>query len=92
MFTEEKYKILESCILLNEENNNEILEKVYILLIDSKSFISPIKKITKAPYSHASISFDKSMEELYSFNFKMKGMLKENLKLLTLQNLDFPFM
>ncbi|WP_407268555.1 hypothetical protein [Radiobacillus sp. PE A8.2] len=44
---------------------------VYILLTDTGTlFTSLIKKYTKAPYNHASISFDRELNELYSFGRK----------------------
>src|SRR3954463_3084448 len=44
---------------------------VYILLTDTGTlFTKSIKKYTKAPYNHASISFDAELTELYSFGRK----------------------
>ena len=44
---------------------------VYILLTDTGTlFTKTIKKYTKAPYNHASISFDAELTELYSFGRK----------------------
>ena len=44
---------------------------VYILLTDTGTlFTKSIKKYTKAPYNHASISFDRELTELYSFGRK----------------------
>ncbi|MFD1739191.1 hypothetical protein ACFSCX_22160 [Bacillus salitolerans] len=44
---------------------------VYILLTDTGTlFTRSIKQYTKAPYNHASISFDKELSELYSFGRK----------------------
>jgi hypothetical protein len=44
---------------------------VYILLTDTGTlFTKSIKKYTKAPYNHASISFDLELNELYSFGRK----------------------
>lgn len=52
---------------------------VYILIIDSKSrFSKVIKGITKDPYNHSSISFDKSLTSMYSFN--VGGFIDESLK------------
>ena len=46
-------------------------KKVYILLTDTGTlFTKSIKTYTKAPYNHASISFDVGLEELYSFGRK----------------------
>lgn len=44
---------------------------VYILLTDTGTlFTKSIKKYTKAPYNHASIAFDKELNEMYSFGRK----------------------
>ncbi|WP_335871748.1 hypothetical protein [Bacillus sp. 2205SS5-2] len=46
-------------------------KKIYILLTDTGTFFTKsIKKYTKAPYNHASISFDSDLIELYSFGRK----------------------
>lgn len=46
---------------------------VYVLLTHSGTVLSnAIKFVTKEPYSHASISFDESLEEMYSFGRKYK--------------------
>lgn len=46
------------------ENN----EKIYILLMRSRTFISKIiGKVTKGTYTHSSLSFDKECTEMYSF-------------------------
>ena len=49
---------------------------VFIVLTKGKTPIisSSIQKVTKSEYSHASISFDHNLKELYSYNFR-----KENL-------------
>lgn len=44
---------------------------VYILLTDTGTlFTKSIKKYTKAPYNHASISFNAELTEMYSFGRK----------------------
>ncbi|HZH61434.1 MAG TPA: hypothetical protein VEY70_18070 [Metabacillus sp.] len=44
---------------------------IYILLTDTGTlFTKSIKKYTKAPYNHASISFDAHLSEMYSFGRK----------------------
>ena len=44
---------------------------VYILLTDTGTlFTKSIKKYTKAPYNHASISFDPELNDMYSFGRK----------------------
>ncbi|MBD8069559.1 hypothetical protein [Bacillus sp. PS06] len=46
-------------------------KSVYIMLTDTGTlFTKSIKKYTKAPYNHASISFDPELNELYSFGRK----------------------
>ncbi len=46
-------------------------QSVYIMLTDTGTlFTKSIKKYTKAPYNHASISFDRNLQELYSFGRK----------------------
>ncbi|PWU67594.1 MULTISPECIES: hypothetical protein [Gracilibacillus] len=44
---------------------------IYIMLSDTGTlFTSVIKKYTRAPYNHASISFDSELKEMYSFGRK----------------------
>ena len=44
---------------------------VYIVLSDTGTlFTTLIKKYTKAPYNHASLSFDPELKEMYSFGRK----------------------
>lgn len=51
---------------MNEENSY-----VYILLTDTGTlFTTLIKRYTKAPYNHASISFNKELTDMYSFGRK----------------------
>ncbi|WP_186578792.1 hypothetical protein [Aquibacillus kalidii] len=46
-------------------------QSVFIMLSDTGSlFTNLIKKYTKAPYNHASISFDPELKEMYSFGRK----------------------
>ena len=46
---------------------------VYVLLTHTGTFLSnAIKMVTKKAYSHASISFDETLEEMYSFGRKYK--------------------
>ncbi|RSK26191.1 hypothetical protein EJF36_04580 [Bacillus sp. HMF5848] len=58
---------------------------IYIMLTDTGTlFTRSIKKYTKAPYNHASISFDRELKELYSFGRKQShnplyaGFVKED--------------
>lgn len=54
------------------------LYPVYIVLYGQKSFVSKsIQKFTNAPYSHASISFDTSMQNIFSFG-RLKIQTEEN--------------
>lgn len=44
------------------------MKEVYILLTDTGSLLTRlIKRFTHSPYNHVSISFDRDLEELYSF-------------------------
>ncbi|GAE94231.1 hypothetical protein JCM21714_3371 [Gracilibacillus boraciitolerans JCM 21714] len=46
-------------------------EYVYIMLSDTGTlFTNVIKTYTKAPYNHASLSFDSELKEMYSFGRK----------------------
>lgn len=48
--------------------NGKQLYPVYIVLYAQNSIVSKsIRRVTKAPYSHASISFDTSMTNIFSF-------------------------
>lgn len=61
-----------------EDLQNEV-GSVYILIIDSGSRMAKtIKSVTKHPYNHSSIAFDKSLKEMYSFN--TGGFIVEDLK------------
>ncbi len=60
---------------------------VYILLTNTGTlFTKSIQSYTKAPYNHASISFDRELTELYSFGRKHPnnplngGFVKEDIK------------
>ncbi len=66
---------------MNEE------QSVFILLTNTGTlFTRMIQLYTKAPYNHASISFDRELHELYSFGRKHPsnplngGFVKENIK------------
>ncbi|WP_345239515.1 hypothetical protein [Pontibacillus salipaludis] len=63
------------------------LNYVYIMLSDTGTvFTSLIKKYTKAPYNHASLSFDSYLKDMYSFGRKNPnnplngGFVKEDIK------------
>lgn len=46
----------------------DIMYPIYIILYAQNSFVSKsIRKATNTPYSHASISFDTSMQNIFSF-------------------------
>jgi hypothetical protein len=84
------YRLLESCLLLNE--NKPVSKEVeylpvYVLLTHTGTVLSnAIKKVTKNPYSHSSISFDSSLRSMYSFGRKYKNnpligvFVKENIR------------
>lgn len=66
---------------------------VYILLTDTGTlFTRSIKKYTKAPYNHVSLSFDSDLMELYSFGRKKPsnplngGFVKEDVEFGTYRN------
>lgn len=47
------------------------MNDVYILLTDTGSILTRlIKRVTKSPYNHVSISFDEDLESVYSFGRK----------------------
>jgi len=57
--------------LLEANTNNEKMYPYYIFLTHSGTALANgIKKITKVPYSHASITFDLSLKNMYSFGRK----------------------
>lgn len=62
--------------VVEEAVSKKTHKPVFIVLTKGKTPIisSSIQKVTKSEYSHASISFDHSLKELYSYNFR-----KENL-------------
>lgn len=74
--------------VVEEAVSKKTHKPVFIILTKGKTPIisSGIQKVTKSEYSHASISFDSDLKELYSYNFR-----KENLgfvmeKLETIKN------
>lgn len=72
---------------ITEEAINEIAEKtslypVYIVLLEGKTpiFSDSIRALTKSIYSHASISFDYSLEKMYSFAIRGEnGFVEESI-------------
>lgn len=53
-----------------------VLKPIYIVLVEGDNFFSKItKKVTKGPFSHAAISLDDSLTEMYSFNMNTNGKL-----------------
>jgi hypothetical protein len=61
--------LFESSLLLGQ--SSEDYYPVYVMLTHSGTALSnAIKSVTKNPYSHASISFDSSMDNMYSFGRK----------------------
>ena len=77
-------------ITLSEDtsiSDDKKLYPVYIVMAEGKNeFSVAIKRITHSKYSHVSISFDSSMEHMYSFGLagttknKGNGFREENLK------------
>jgi hypothetical protein len=66
----DKRILFESSLLLNRNDNSEYYP-VYVMLTHSGTALSnAIKSVTKNPYSHASISFDSTMDNMYSFGRK----------------------
>lgn len=62
-------------------------EKIYLLLTDTGTlFTRLIKRYTKKPYNHASLSFDAQLNEVYSFGRKtprnpfIGGFVRENMR------------
>lgn len=59
---------------------------IFLILTEGRTPIisDAIKKVTNSPFSHASISFDPSLKDIYSFNFgkKNNGFVKENIFIL----------
>lgn len=62
------------------------LYPIYIILVEGKTVFSDItKKITRGPFSHAAISLDEYLDDMYSFNLvngenKYGGLSNENIK------------
>lgn len=69
-----KYCIIKDRVFqedIKEGSNMTAKTYVYILLTDTGTlFTKSIKKYTKAPYNHASIAFDPTLNEMYSFGRK----------------------
>lgn len=64
--------------LLEEYKPTRDMKPVYILLTTTGSPMSKaIRKVTGDDYTHASLSFDLKMDEIYSFN--LEGFVKESL-------------
>lgn len=67
----DRMTLLESSLLLSSGFDTEEYFPVYVMLTHSGTALSnAIKSVTKNPYSHASISFDSSMDNMYSFGRK----------------------
>lgn len=83
--TEERYKLIDDTPILTltedvtfpeyvsesiDEDENAIVP-VYVCLMHSGTLLAnAIKSVTGTPYSHSSISFDSSLEHMYSFGRK----------------------
>lgn len=62
---------------------------LYIVLTDTNSRFSKIsKRLTKQPYNHASISFDESLETLYTYALVNRSGLKGGIKKESLEDLE----
>ena len=70
-------------ISFNEFANSVEYQPVFLVLTKGKTPIisDGIKFVTKSEYSHASITFDPKLNEVYSFNMRHQnwGFIKENL-------------
>lgn len=70
-------------ISFNELANSVEYQPVFLVLTKGKTPIisDGIKFVTKSEYSHASITFDPKLNEVYSFNMRHQnwGFIKENL-------------
>ena len=54
--------------LLELAEGPDVGNKIYILLTDTKTNFSKVSKfITKAPYNHVSIAFDRNLDEIYAY-------------------------
>lgn len=63
--------IFEGELLFESANLVESTEPVFVMLTHTGTILSDlIKRFTKVPYSHASISFDSSMNQMYSMGRK----------------------
>lgn len=65
------------------ESSNKKLNPVFVVMTEGKSrFSGIIKTITHSIYSHASISFDYTLEKMYSYAIKgdTNGFREENIK------------
>lgn len=71
-----KYRVMDLSAELLEEKTELIkplikngLYPIYIVLVEGKTAFSALtKKFTNGPFSHAAISLDESLENMYSFN------------------------
>lgn len=58
---------------INESSTDSTLYPVYVLCVHTGAILgSMIKKVTKCHFSHATISFDSSLTNMYSFGRKVK--------------------
>ena len=72
---------------IHESVEEGLLKPVYIVLIGGKTMFSKaIKDVTHSNYSHASISFDPELKEMYSYGIEgskkgiIGGFIKEDIK------------
>lgn len=72
---------MKGMLLRDVKLNDTQYRYVYVLIINSGSgFSKVLKRFSGDPYNHASISFDKSLSKMYSFNANVNGMVAEDLK------------
>ena len=81
-----EFKASDKLIVAESSKNNKSLHPVYLIMIEGKSYFSKaIKSITHDIYSHAAISFDPQLHEMYSFGIHnddspRSGFRKEDIK------------
>lgn len=76
-----EFSCADSETLAYNESGRTDLKPIYIVMTEGKNrFSGMIKKVTHSIYSHASIAFDHTLEEMYSYAIKdTNGFRKESL-------------
>lgn len=76
-----EFKYHNNYSMINEAiNNKQNLKPIYIIMTEGKRLVSKaIKAATHNKYSHASISFDPSLTEMYSYGMQGQGFRSENI-------------